>query len=222
MSTLRSFFFSSIGKKYLVTLTAIVWSLFVMAHMAGNMLIFVGPEAYNRYAHALTANPAIYAIEAFLLIALLIHAGLALSLKVRNVVSKPTQYAVTPQTPKGAPVSSKTMAYTGSLVLAFIIWHLITFKFGPMYTVEYDGQTIRDLYTLVIEKFSEPFYAFSYAVIMVLIGVHLYHGVKSIFQTLGMNHPKYNNFFKYFGYTYAIVVAAGFISQPLFVYFFAR
>lgn len=222
MSTVCSFFLSTIGKKYLVTLTAIVWCLFVMGHMVGNMLIFAGPEAYNRYAYTLISNPAIYAIEMFLLAALLAHAGIALGLKVRNVLTKPTHYAVTPRSAKGAPISSKTMAYTGTVVLAFLIWHLITFKFGPKYLVEYDGLTMRDLYTLIIEKFSEPLYAFGYAVVMILIGMHLYHGVKSIFQSLGINHPQYNGFFKYFGYTYAVVVALGFISQPLYVYFFAR
>jgi succinate dehydrogenase / fumarate reductase cytochrome b subunit len=119
---------------------------------------------------------------------------------------------------KSAAISSRTMAYTGSIILAFIIWHLITFKFGPQYTAIYNGVEVRDIYRLVIEKFHDLTYVSLYCLVMILIGMHLFHGVKSIFQTLGVNHPRYNTFFQYFGYSYAIVVAAGFFSQPIYVY----
>lgn len=214
-----NFLSSTIGKKYLVAITAVFWSLFVMVHMAGNMLIFVGPEVFNKYSHSLTSNPFIYAIEAFLFLLLLTHIVIALSLKVRNFRTKPKLYAISPVCEKSAPISSRTMAYTGSFILAFIIWHLITFKFGPEYTVSYSGIEMRDLYRLVVEKFHEPFYVTSYCFVMLLIGMHLYHGVKSMFQSLGINHPRYNCFFKYFGYLYACVVAGGFFAQPLYVFF---
>jgi succinate dehydrogenase / fumarate reductase cytochrome b subunit len=218
-STCRGFLTSTIGKKYLVALTAIVWCLFVMVHMLGNMLIFISANAYNKYGHALTSNPFIYAIEAFLVLLLLVHVFVALGLKLRNFRTKPSLYAVSPVKEKSAAVSSRTMAYTGSAVLAFIIWHLITFKFGPTYLTTIDGVQMRDLYKLVVEKFQDPIYVTLYCLVMILIGTHLYHGVKSIFQTLGLNHPRYQTFFQCFGYTYAIVVAAGFFSQPIYVYF---
>ncbi|BBH54240.1 succinate dehydrogenase cytochrome b subunit [Fluviispira sanaruensis] len=219
MSANSSFLTSTIGKKYLMALTAIVWSLFVMVHMIGNMLIVVGAEAYNNYSHALTSNPIIYLIEAFLVAVLLFHAVTGLTLVVRNSRTKPKFYAVTPMREKSASIASRTMIYTGTATLAFVIWHLITFKFGPEYFVTYNGIEMRDIYKLVIEKFHEPLYVAGYGLVMILIGLHLYHGVQSIFQTLGLSHPRYNKFFKIFGYTYAVVVAAGFISQPLFVYF---
>ena len=218
MSANSGFLTSTIGKKYFMAITAIVWSLFVMVHMLGNLLIFIGAEAYNKYAHALTANPAIYIIEACLLGVLLIHAFTGISLVIRNSRSKPKFYSVTPVKEKSASITSRTMIYTGSIVLAFVIWHLITFKFGPTYLVTYDGVQMRDLFKLVLEKFQDPVYVASYCIIMVLIGMHLYHGVQSIFQTLGISHPRYNKFFKYFGYTYAVIVSAGFFSQPLFVF----
>lgn len=217
-STCRGFLTSTIGKKYLVAVTAIFWCLFVMVHMIGNMLIFVGAEAYNKYAHALTSNPLIYFAEAILLILILVHIFLALGLKLRNFRTKPSLYAVSPIREKSAAISSRTMAYSGTLILAFIIWHLITFKYGMQYFTLYNGVEVRDLYRLVFEKFHDPIYVALYSIVMILIGVHLFHGVKSIFQTLGINHPRYNAFFRYFGYTYAVVVAAGFISQPIFVY----
>lgn len=218
-ATKYCFLASSIGKKYLVAITALFWSLFVMIHMAGNMLIFVSAEAFNKYSFSLTSNPFIYAIETLLLIFLLVHIILALSLKVRNLRTKPALYAVSPVAEKSAPLSARTMAYTGSFILAFIIWHLITFKFGPNYVVSYNGIEMRDLYRLVVEKFHDPLYVTSYCLVMILIGTHLYHGIKSMFQSLGINHPRYNCFIKYFGYLYAIIVATGFFAQPLYVFF---
>lgn len=215
----NSFLTSTIGRKYLVALTAIFWCGFVMIHMIGNMLIFAGAEAYNKYSFALISNPFIYIAEVVLVTLLLVHAVSALGLACRNWRTKPRMYAVRAAGPKAAPVSSRTMAYTGSLILAFIIWHLITFKYGPHYSVVYNGIEMRDLYRLIQERFHEPLYMVGYCFVMILVGMHLFHGVKSIFQTLGFNHPRYNHMFRYFGYVYAIVVAAGFFAQPLYVYF---
>jgi len=212
------FLTSTIGRKYLVAVTAIVWSLFVMAHMFGNMLIFLGAKAYNSYSHALISNPLIYVIETVLVALLLLHVFIALGLKLRNLKTKPSRYAVTPLREKSTSIASRTMAYTGSAMLAFIIWHLITFKFGNMYYAVYDGVQMRDLYTLVFEKFSSPTYVILYSISMILIGFHLWHGVNSIFQTLGFRHPRYINFVKYFGYSYSVIVSLGFLSQPLYVY----
>jgi succinate dehydrogenase / fumarate reductase, cytochrome b subunit len=218
MSANSGFLTSTIGKKYLMAVTAVVWALFVMVHMLGNMLIFVGAEAYNKYSHALISNPIIYVLEAFLTAVLLYHAVTGITLYVRNSRTKPKFYAVTPVRVKSASIASRTMVYTGSIILAFVIWHLITFKWGPVYTVTYNGVEMRDIFKLVIEKFQEPFYVAGYTVVMVLIGMHLYHGVQSIFQSLGISHPRYNKFIKCFGYTYAVVVALGFISQPLYIF----
>ncbi|RDB37228.1 succinate dehydrogenase cytochrome b subunit [Spirobacillus cienkowskii] len=221
MSANSGFLTSTIGKKYFMALTAIIWSLFVMAHMIGNMLIFVGAEAYNKYSHALISNPAIYLIEAFLIFVLVYHIFTGFTLAVRNSIAKPKFYSVSPVKEKSASITSRSMIYTGSITLAFIIWHLITFKWGPKYSVTYDGTEMRDIFKLIVEKFHDPIYVAGYCFVMILIGMHLFHGVQSIFQTLGISHPRYNKFFKYFGYTYAIIVAAGFFSQPLYV-FFAR
>ena len=111
------------------------------------------------------------------------------------------------------------MAVHGSIVLFFIIYHLITFKWGPVYTIEYAGESMRDLHRLVIEVFSSPAYVAGYVVCLVLLGIHLSHGVSSIFQSLGLNHPKYTPTIKKVGWLYALVVAGGFISQPIYVFF---
>ena len=213
---------SSVGRKYLMAITGLVWSGFVLTHMLANLLIIFSAEAYNKYAHALTSNPLIYLAEAALVLTLLLHAADGMSLWWRNQRTKPSQYAVTPKRVKGASLASKSMIYTGSIMLVFLVLHLITFKFGTNYTVSYDGVEMRDLHRLVLEVFRIPAYVAWYFVCMVLVGVHLFHGFASSFQTLGINHPRYNPLIKGVGYFYGFGIAAGFIAQPLYVYFLAR
>ncbi len=213
------FLTSTVGKKFIVALTSLLWVVFVFVHMSGNFLIFKGAEAYNRYSYALTSNPFIYAIE-FLLVALLLtHAFVALSLKFRNWRANPKGYAVRPSAEKSSSFSSRTMAYTGPMILAFLIWHLATFKYGPTYTVTYDGLEMRDLFRLVSEKFQSSVYVVLYGVSLFFVWLHLQHGVKSLFQTLGINHPRYNSLLKTFSCIYAFVVSVGFLSQPIYIYF---
>ncbi|MCA2961630.1 MAG: succinate dehydrogenase cytochrome b subunit [Silvanigrellales bacterium] len=213
---------SSVGRKYIMAVTGLLWSGFVLSHMLGNLLIFVSAESYNRYAHALISNPLIYVAEAALVVTLALHAYNGISLWLRNQRTKPSQYAVAPTRVKGASLASKSMAYSGSIVLVFIILHLVTFKYGANYTAVYGGVEMRDLHRLVLEVFRVPAYVAWYFVCMVLVGVHLFHGFSSSFQTLGLNHPRYNGLLKAAGTFYGVVVAAGFIVQPLYVFFFAR
>lgn len=218
----KSYLASTLGRKYLVGITGVFWALFVMMHMLSNLLIFVGAEIYNRYSHALTSNPLVYLAETVLVLFILIHAIYALSLKVRNLRTNPVPYAVSPVKEKSATISSRTMAYTGLAILGFLIWHVATFKYGPEYMVTYDGVQMRDLYTLVVDAFHHPVHVGLYCLSMILVGMHLFHGVQSSFQTFGLSHPRYDTFIQYFGRTYAIVVAVGFFALPVYVYFFVR
>lgn len=216
--TLR-YFTSSVGRKALMAVTGLIWSGFVFTHMAANMLIIFDKDAYNKYSHALITNPLIYVAEAALVVTILLHAYEGIALFLRNQDAKPQKYAVKPSRVKGASLAAKTMIYSGSIMLVFLILHLITFKFGTHYDVVVDGVRMRDIHRLVIEVFKMPAYVIWYFVSMIFVGLHLYHGVSSGFQTLGINHPRYNKLIKYGGWLYAIVVAAGFLSQPLYVFF---
>lgn len=212
---------SSIGKKYLMGLAGAGWTLFVAGHMAGNLLIFAGPEAFNRYGHAIVSNkPLLYGTEAFLIICLLTHVLLGINLTLQNKKAKPQKYAVSAVSEKKSSWASKTMAIHGTIILFFIIYHLITFKWGPVYMIEHGGETMRDLHRLVVEVFANPSYVVGYFVCLVLLGIHLSHGASSVFQSLGANHPRYTPLIKKAGWLYAVVVAGGFISQPLYVFFF--
>ncbi|MEN9529235.1 MAG: hypothetical protein RI932_1108 [Pseudomonadota bacterium] len=210
---------STIGRKYVMAISGLVWTLFVLTHMLGNLLIFAGADAYNFYAYKLTSNPLIYVAEAGLVVFIGMHAATGIGLKMRNTRTKPTLYAVTPKSAKGASVSSKSMIWSGTITLVFLILHLITFKFGEYYETTVDGILMRDIHKLVVECFSQTGYVAWYAVCLVLVGMHLYHGVASSFQTLGINHPKFNNAIKGFGWAYSIVVALGFLAVPFYVFF---
>ena len=114
------------------------------------------------------------------------------------------------------------MIYQGSLILAFIILHLITFKYGPHYTTTVDGVVMRDLFKLIVEVFNQPGYVIWYLVSLVLVAMHLRHGVSSVFQSFGLLHPAYQQPIKVLGYTYSFIVGAGFISQPIYIFLFVK
>lgn len=208
---------SSIGKKYLMGLSGFIWVGFVASHMLGNMLIFVGAEAYNKYSHALISNPAIYLAELGLVGALVLHVFLAINLSLQNKKAREQDYYSGTNGEKGVSSASKTMIFHGSLLLAFIVYHLITFKYGPVYMVTYDGVEMRDIFRLVIEVFQSPVYVLGYVACMVAVGIHLSHGVSSIFRSWGFAHPKYTPMIEKISILYAVVVAAGFMAQPIFV-----
>lgn len=208
---------STLGKKYLIAVTGLIWSLFVMQHMLGNLLILVGPEAYNSYSHAITSNPLLlYGGEAVLLLSLLAHIGLAISINLENKKARGVSYYMTANGEKAPSFASRTMVYTGSIILVFAVYHILTFKYGAFYTATYDGVEMRDIHRLVIEVFQNPAYVLGYILCMMVLALHLSHGVSSMFQSWGFNHPKHTPCLEKFGYVYALIVAAGFIAQPLY------
>lgn len=211
-------FKSTIGRKQLVALAGLGLALFVFTHMAGNMLILVSPEAYNMYAHKLITNPLIYVAEAGLVGIFFLHVILAVVLTIKNMCSRSQRYAMQPKVKAKATLFSRTMLFQGLVIFAFIILHLITFKYGTVYHVNYDGLEVRDLHRLVIEVFQEPVYVIGYVFTLLLMFAHLAHGFSSIFQTAGVNRVK-NTAIKTAGYVYSIVVVGGFLSQPLYVFF---
>lgn len=215
---------STVGKKYLMGISALVWTGFVAGHMAGNMLIFLGPDAYNSYGHAITSGSLIYVIEAILLLALTTHVFLATSLTLQNRRARPGSYAMSAPTQKRSTLASRTMAVHGSIILVFIILHLATFKYGPNvsegYTTTVNGVPMRDLARLMFEVFAQPGYVAWYIVALILLGFHLRHGVSSMFQSFGLLHPTYQKPIKALGIIYGAVVALGFISQPVYIFFF--
>lgn len=217
-----NFVSSTVGKKYLMAAAGLVWVGFVFTHMVGNMLLLVGSDAYNSYSHALTSTELIYIAEAILVLALATHVIVGVQLTIQNRRTKGQDYAVRGGREKGARFASRTMALHGTIILIFIITHLITFKYGTHYDTTVHGVVMRDLYRLVIEIFSQPIYIAWYSVALVLLGFHLSHGVGSVFQSLGLLHPSYQPLIKKASWVYAVVVVVGFLSQPIAAYMISQ
>ncbi len=220
MTSLKSLLKSSVGKKFLVGITGLGLSGFVLIHMSGNLLMFFGPEMYNTYGHKLVTNPLIYGAEVGLVLMFLVHMGLALSLTLANRSARPIAPSQLPSScEKSARFGSRYMALTGLLVLTFVVLHLITFKYGTYYPVTYNGVEMRDLHRLVIEIFKSPLYTIGYLFSMVVLFVHLAHGFSAVFQSLGLFSVR-GCIIKKLGWAFALLVAGGFFIQPIYGYFY--
>jgi succinate dehydrogenase / fumarate reductase, cytochrome b subunit len=208
---------SSIGSKLLIALTGLGLFVFLIAHLSGNLLFIVGPAAFNSYSHALISNPLVYVVEVGLIVLFVLHIVQTVKLYAGAKSARPVPYAKKERAggPSRKTLASSTMIFTGIIILAFVILHLRKFKFGPWYDTP-DG--IRDLYRLQLEIFSNPGYVAFYMLAMVLIGFHLWHGVPSVAQSLGIDHPKYTPRILWVGRALAALIAGGFFILPLYTY----
>ncbi len=215
----NSFLCSTIGRKALVALSGIGVSGFALMHMSGNLILFAGPEAYNKYCYQLTHNKIFaYTGEVILAALFLVHIIGALSLANDNRKARGVKPASSGSGAKQASFASRSMVYTGLLVLVFLVWHLKSFRFGPETTVVYDGIEMRDIYSLVAHEFTELGEVIFYVFSVLVLGLHLSHGVSALFQTLGYTTSK-DCRFRCLAKGFALLVAGGFISQPLYLYF---
>lgn len=215
----HNFFTSSIGKKQVMALTGIGLLGFTFTHLLANLLILVSPDAFNKYSHALITNPLIYVAEAGLLGMFLLHIALAVVLKIENNLARPQKYYVKVSKGNGENIASKTMPYTGVILLVFIILHLINFKYGSNYPTTVDGVQMRDLYRTVVEYFANPAYVAWYVFAMFALGLHTSHGLQSTFQSLGIRHPKYTPIVETASLAYGVFVAVGFSVLAVYSHF---
>jgi succinate dehydrogenase cytochrome b subunit len=206
---LVQFLESSIGKKIMVALAGLFLSVFLVVHLAGNLFLFEGPAAFDRYASMLERNELLPIAELGLLVLFLIHILLAIRATWINRSARPVGYEV--YRGKGARTAgSRSMIWTGLLLLVFLVIHLKTFRFAPKAVRE------TDLYALVVRAFSDPWYSGFYVLALAALGLHLSHGIQSGFQTLGLNHPRYTPWVKRLGLALAILLMLGFMSMPIY------
>lgn len=193
---------------------------FVLTHFLGNLTLFVGSDAFNKYAYTLTSNPLIYLAEAGLLGIFLVHLVFAIKLVIENKAARPISYAYPrKQSGRGATFASSTMPITGVVALIFLVIHIIGLKFGTHYDTEINGVVMRDMYKTTIEYFQDPLHVFFYIFAVTALGIHVSHGFWSAFQSLGLNHPKYMPKLKCAATAYGLLVAIGFSSLAIFCYF---
>lgn len=211
---------STVGSKFLVALTGLALVGFLVGHLAGNLLILLGPESFNAYGHALISNPLVIPAEIGLIALLLLHVVKALWHVAGGRTARPQPYAkkVWAGGPSRKSWGSTTMAVSGVILLVFLITHIATFKFGPYYPAAEEG--VRDLYRLVVEIFKQPGYVAFYVVAMGIIGMHLRHGISSAFQSLGLMTPGWTSTLLSAGLGLAVILAGGFALIPVWVYLF--
>ena len=220
MSSRHSFFSSTVGSKILIGLTGLLLFGFLISHLAGNLSLLAGPNAFNNYAYKLESlGPLLYLAEAALVAIFLLHIVKTLGMYRRNSAARPAGY----QEKKWAghtsrkSWSSTTMALTGLFILVFVVIHVRTFKFGTWYVDPATGH--RDLYRLVAEIYANPLYTGFYVVAMGLIGLHLNHGISSAAQSLGLSNQRIGRNLVLGGRVLAVLIAAGFAILPLYMYF---
>jgi len=218
-------FRSSIGRKALMALTGFVLVGYVIVHMLGNLQVFQGPEALNAYAHTLKSMPKLlWTARIGLLLLFLAHVYLGVKLYIENRAARPVGYVRFRY--EQASLATRTMLLSGLVLLAFIVFHLLHFTLGavePGYArrVEQlpDGRTRPDVYAMVVLGFRNPVLTASYVVAQLFLGLHLYHAVPSLFQSVGLKHPRYNPIIGKLGLVVALVVVVGNVAMPLSILF---
>lgn len=213
-------FSSSIGTKFLIALTGILLFLFLVSHLAGNLLFILGPDAFNNYSHALISNPLILVAEAGLVAIFVLHVFKTIAMFFANRGARPERYAArkwakTKNDRSRKSLSSTTMILTGTITLLFVVTHLATFKFGPYYET---AEGIRDLYRLQLAVFSSPGYVAFYLIAMTVIGFHLWHGISSAAQSWGLDSPRWTPRIILAGRVLAVILTAGFALLPIFTF----
>lgn len=217
MTTRRSFLGSLVTTKLIVGVTGILLFAYLVLHIAGNLMVFLGRETFNTYSHALISNPLVVPVEIGLVVVFLIHLFKAIRMTFQNQSARPAKYA-TKGMAGGASqktFASSSMILTGLAILIFVPIHVKTFKYGTYYEF---GEGMRDLFRTEAENFNSPLAVAFYVVMMVLVGLHLWHGVPSSFQSLGLNGPRFTPLIRKIGKVSAVVIAGGFIVITLWVF----
>jgi succinate dehydrogenase / fumarate reductase cytochrome b subunit len=210
---------SSVGAKHIMAVTGILLVLFAIFHMIGHWGMFAGRDAYNTYATTLQGLGAFkWLARGGLLFLLIVHVVSGLRLAALNRAARPVGYRVF--RPARTRIWSRTMALTGLAVLAFLIYHILHFTVGsiqPDYFHLRDPANKIDAYVMYVRGFQHPWILASYLVGMTLLLPHLMHGISSLFQSLGLRHPKYDGLIDKSGPALALILYLGYIIPPIAV-----
>ena len=213
---------SSVGKKFVMAATGLLLFGFVVAHLIGNLQVFLGPEAINRYGHFLQSNVEIlWPARIGLLVIVLLHIWSAVKLSAENKAARPQPYAK--HEIVAASYASRTMLMSGLIILAFIIYHLLHFTVqtsainltGTDFTTLTDAEGRHDVFGMMVRGFRQPVVSAFYIIAMVLLFLHLGHGLGAMFQSLGWKSPAYAELIARFAQVVSWLVFLGYISIPI-------
>lgn len=202
---------TSIGKKLLMAVTGLGFICFLLVHLAGNLTIYGGKDAFNAYSEHLHAlGPIVHIAELGLLAMALVHISIGIILFFQNLRARSSRYVMNVWA-GGRTIGSATMPYTGLIILLFVILHLVQFHFTD--------KTHTSIFQIVATAFSNPLYVVIYILAMGILAIHISHGFWSLFQTLGANHPKYSPAVFVIGIGLSIIFGVGFGFLPIYMAF---
>jgi len=207
-----TFYSSVVGKKVVMAASGIILCLFVLGHMIGNLQVFQGAEKLNHYAQLLQSmGGALWLIRLFLLTMVVLHGWAAFQLWMLKNEARPQAYVK--KTAIATSYAARTMIWSGPIVACFLVYHILHFTTGQAHPSFEHGEVYRN----VVLGFRNPAAALFYIVANILLATHLYHGVWSMFQTLGFNHPKYTPILRNVAKLYGFAIGIGNVSIPLAV-----
>lgn len=210
-----AFYDTTIGKKAVMAVTGVILFGFVVGHLAGNLQIYLGPEKVNQYARLLHSMPGpLWGARIVLLVSVVLHIWSSWQLWLLKRRARPVAYKM--RANLDSSYASRTMIWSGPIVGAFVVYHLLHFTFGTVLPGGLarlpDGSV--DVYRNLITGFSQPLVSLFYMVAVTLLGFHLYHGLSSMFQSLGINHPRYTPRFEQFAALASVLITIGNLSIP--------
>jgi succinate dehydrogenase / fumarate reductase cytochrome b subunit len=220
MASRTGVFSSSVGTKIAIGLTGVLLFLYLLIHIAGNLIVFFGPAAFNTYAFTLESNPLLPLVELVLLSWFVIHIYKTVRMYLGNQSTRPVAYAKKKSAGHTTrkTFASSTMIVSGLWLLAFLVIHVKAFHdgWGREYAWPAGG---RDLYRQEMETFQNPLMVGFYVISMIVVGSHLWHGISSAFQSLGVDKPAWTRFILPAGKVIAVLIAGGFIVIALWAHF---
>jgi succinate dehydrogenase / fumarate reductase cytochrome b subunit len=211
-ATVSEFYAAPIGKKVVMAVTGMILFGFVVAHLIGNLQVYMGPEKINAYGEFLHHNVGLlWGSRIVLLVSVGLHIVATVQIALLKRAARPIAYVK--HTPVDSSYASRTMIWSGPIVAAFIVYHLLHFTVGSVHPSFQDLKPYHNL----IAGFQQIPVSIAYIVAMLLLGTHLYHGAWSMFQSLGVSHPRYTPMLKRFAAGATAFIVAGNISIPISV-----
>ncbi|MFN5378167.1 MAG: succinate dehydrogenase cytochrome b subunit [Ignavibacteria bacterium] len=227
MRAFREVWDSNVFQKWLMAITGLLLVGFLLGHLSGNLLVFMGPDHINEYAHGLRTmlhGTAIWIVRLGLLTSFVLHVTSAIKLARRNRAARPNAYSTVEH--RASTLASRSMLYSGLLLLTYALYHLAHFTWGVVHSEYYaktcppsaecsGAECIPDVYSMIVSSFQVPLISVAYVLAMIMVGLHLNHAIASAFQTLGLRNERFVPIVRTVGPLLGILVAAGFSSVPL-------
>jgi succinate dehydrogenase / fumarate reductase cytochrome b subunit len=214
---------SSVGTKILIGLTGLALFIYLLIHIAGNLVVFGGQAAFNKYAYTLEDNPLLPLIEILLALVFLTHIYKTVANFLSNQQARPARYVKKKRAGYTSRKSfaSSTMIVTGLWIVVFLLFHVKAFRAGWGHETPWPAGG-RDLYTQEMETFSDPLTAAFYVLSMLVVGTHLWHGISSGLQSLGFDHPRWTPRIIIAGRVLAVLISGTFIVIAIWAHVTAR